>query len=277
MGFTTNLIIWDCSEFIAEILALFIAYKVNISKSPQITSLLVGCFMISISLTYTTPRAESQTQVTNIKYPYHALISLFVFSALTLFHFIRNAIVLMDHNILIPCDAINIHTTFSNQSETSSSEKKPKFQWRESIIEMIYFVSFFLESSMIGLHYGSLKSIISTGDQVLAIIRFIEYGILGCYFLKCHFSKTAYWIFSIIFSITVPIFSVLGVYVTRVVALKHLYSAASSLMIGIYLYLGSSEIHSAFSNIGTSLIKLIVCVIISLSFAPLIRIIGYTL
>ena len=275
MHFSNDLIVWSTLEFIISIAGLFVAYKINFNKSIELVSVVIAGFLISISLVYTLPRAESQMKVTEIKYPYHALISLSTFIILTLYNFIKDALVLMDDNILIPCDAINLHTTLTIHQDRIPSNKS-HFRLKDHVIDLVYFIVFFFESIMIGMHYGSIPSL-ATGDQLLVIIRFVEFGILGRFFIKCNFSRFVYWTLSLLYSIIVPISAILGCAYPHFPGFKHLYCIASSLMFSVYLYVGASEIQNGFSGSLNTSYAIIIGLLISLAFPLLVRIGGNTL
>ena len=227
-------------SLVLNILSLLFSYLFNYDSFPELFNLISGSFLLSLSFVQILPAA---THLIETEYPFQSLTIIATFSFLTLFNFIRDALSLMDENVLLPYDAINVQSSFTNSqdnSNSSSQRRKGKFLLKENFCEVFYYTVFIIQSIATGfvLKDMTLRKIIA-----VFIFRVIEYIILGKVMRRMKISKRGYIILSIIASIFQPLFVMLPIRIPSNI-FKWINGITSSVLYGTYFFFATIDINS---------------------------------
>ena len=248
-------------SLVLNFLSLLFSFLFNYDAKPEFFNLISGSFLLSLSFVQILPAA---THLIETSYPFQSLTIIITFTFLTLFIFIRDALALMDDNVLLPCDAINIQSTFTGNGDSSISSlsrEKTKFVFKEHFSEIFYYIVFVLQSIPTGfvIRDMSIRKIIA-----VLIFRVLEYIILGKIMRKMKLSNTFFWILGAIVSIIEPIVVVIPVTIPSLI-LKWINGISSSILYGTYIFFATMDINSGVNV--TSYDNLVIATIIIGGFA----------
>ena len=224
-------------SLVINFLSMTFSYLFNFDAEPELINLLSGSLLISTSLFQIFP---ASVEFISTGYPYYALIMVITFAFLTLFNFIRDAISLMDDNVLIPCDAINLQATFTDYDQSNSAAKsQQKFVFKENFVECFYYFVFVLESFPCG---NAICNMSPEKAMFKLVSRIFEFIILGKILRKMNLSSKMYWLLSSIACIIQPITMFISVD-KHSTEIRWVYLSFSSTLFGTYLFFAAKSIN----------------------------------
>lgn len=231
-------------SLVGKIISCIIGIFLGKDSISDLVDLAVGGGMTAISLVHLLPRAEDFISGT---YPIAALVAIVIFALLTLFVFIRDSMALMDDNILTAYEAVNVHTTSNTDLLNEQLHTRtPDFDFLECLPTAILYVAAILNSVASGLLLGSvLDPEVLNKNAVLHIaVAVVEFIAIAKYLNALPLPRFIYWVLAIIAALAETVVLVTPIHGISIDFMKQLLGYTSAVLIGVYIFMGSSCIHN---------------------------------
>lgn len=274
--------------FIAHLLGSIIGSRIKSKCYSFLIDLFCGCFLLSVSLNHI--YHISASDIIFKTYPYQSLISIIIFSFLTLLYFIRDSTSIIDESMLVKYDTTGSSVRDNHQYTLNSTEiqqifqndlishnnakennvdtqfHKPKFRFLDQFPLLLYYIISLESVISFGIYLSTYnKSQLNHNCPYFLGFRLIESIILSILLSRVPISKIIFWIMIITFSI----FSFFILIAnesssTKTISMiNHIYRFSFSFLLGIYFYFGSLLLHNGFSNSSNSLFFSLLVIILS--------------
>jgi hypothetical protein len=209
----------------------------------------VGGALISIAFVHVLPRAED---FVSSSYPFASLVALIVFGAVTMLTFVRDAIALMDENILnatdIPSPQSHAQAEFLNDPP---GESTPRLPIAEYIPTIILYVAVFVDSVATGLVLAITDvETVNLIAPVQVSVRFLEFLVVGRYLMGIPARSQVYWVFGVLISLgaSIPIAVPVNEDWNRL-TIEKFAGYTSAVVFGLYVFFGALSFHGGFEGI----------------------------
>lgn len=228
--------------FVLKLIAFSIVFFLRHRPDSEVIDVTVGAGLTAISLVHILPRAEDFIAG---EYPFAALVALVVFTFLTLFTFIRDSLGLTDDTILTTdCDAINRHTTVNVNllSGRDANESETKFVFAENV--PVIFLSLASVSTSIAaglLLSGTTLHELQVESPHFAI-AFLEFIAIARYIALMPIRAWIFWLSAVVLSVIESSLMMSPIENLRRKTLIQYSGYSSSILLGVYLFLGSVAI-----------------------------------
>ncbi|OHT01181.1 hypothetical protein TRFO_32128 [Tritrichomonas foetus] len=256
--------------FLIHIIGSYLGFKIKSEKFDDLIELFIGSFLISFSITCIIPKAELSMSGS---YPYASLISLSIFTILTLYNFLHESIALMDENILMTCDVIHSPSASLNEYTPISQNDQQKFHFWDNLATIFYYVIYCIYIIIVSLYHSSLDNIEELNSIIPFILTFrlFEAFTMSKFLQKMSIKKFTLMLLSLISSI-LPVLMLIP---TNIKNIDNILGSAMALILGVYMYFGAMSIQNGMSkqprNLSIAAVVLlstfvIVCTIQTLDF-----------
>jgi len=243
----SSIVYWIIASIFGLFIAIFLVSRINIEANYELVDLSLGSLVISVGFVYLLPQAEEDIIG---KYPYAGLILISVFAMLTLISFIRDALSLMDENILTPMDVSKLQKSLISDASASflASPSEHQFRILDHIPEILFWIVIILVSSFTGIDIHMQKKALYK-DFAYILIRMIEFAVLSRQLLNLKRSSAAFWVLALIPSLFSPLFALMPLsYSTHISRIKNFSGIVSSILLGIYFYIGAKGINTGLTT-----------------------------
>ena len=285
-------VLYFFSFLISHILGSFIGYRIKPVKYSYLIDLFCGSFLLSLSLNHIYKIADSVTY--SKSYPYQSMISIIIFSFLSIFSFLRDSASTIDESMLLKYDTTGssirdnqqytlntaeCHQLFTNELGLANPPKinpeptlnhKPKFRLLDNLPLLIFYLISFESSISLGFYISTYtKDQLNQNCPYFVVFRFFESIILSIFLAKIPFPQ-------IIFLIMIILYSLFSFFViisnNPSSTINNFYKLSYSFLLGSYFYFGLLFLHNGISESSKSFIFSLIILVFAFAFPYLLTV-----
>lgn len=268
---------------ISHIVGSIIGNRIKPKNYSFLIDLFCGSFLLSFSLNHIYNVADSESCFKS--YPYQSLISIIIFSFLTLFSFIKDSTNFIDESMLLRYDTTGSsirdnqqytlnttdgHQFYPSELDLANTPKennapvqnhKPKFRLLDNLHILIFYLISFISSISFGLYLSTYtKDQLNQNCPYFIVFRFFESIILSVLLSRMPVSQIIFWAMIILHSLF-SFFIIISNKSSSII--NYFYRISYSFLLGCYFYFGSLLLHNGISDSSKSFIFSLLIIIFS--------------
>lgn len=268
---------------ISHVVGSIIGNRIKSKNYLFLIDLFCGSFLLSLSLNHIYNVTDSRSCFKS--YPYQSLISIIIFSFLTLFSFIKDSTSFIDESMLLRYDTTGSsirdnqqytlnttegHQFYPNELDLATTPKenntpvqnhKPKFRLLDNLHILIFYLISFTSSISFGLYLSTYtKDQLNQNCPYFLVFRFFESIILSVLLSRMPISQIIFWAMIILYSLF-SFFIIISNNSSSII--NYFYRISYSFLLGCYFYFGSLLLHNGISDSSKSFIFSLLIIIFS--------------
>jgi hypothetical protein len=260
-------LIYAALSLVSKVAAFVLSIWLHQTDLVDLIDLAIGGVFMSSGFIYVLPRATSRIPSA---YPFASLVAVVVFTALTMFCFVRDSIALMDENILATCDAFAPPTTTDQLTNSPAVDQGPTFLIADYIPTIVLYVAVVLDAVACAVMLVT-DDADGLGDRtgVLIATQFIEFVGVGTYLVRLPIHPAIFWFFVLFAALSSSV--VIGLPLREWSPTRYLAGYASAVVLGTYIFLGSIAVHTGLAQSNRHVIVASGTLLLSLAIPAAIR------
>jgi hypothetical protein len=260
-------LIYGLISLVSKVAAYVLAIWLNQTALVDLIDLAIGGVFMSSGFIYVLPRATSRIPSA---YPFASLVAVVVFTALTMFCFVRDSIALMDENILATSEAFAPASLQQQLTTKPEPDPGPSFLIADYIPTIVLYVAVMLDAVACAIMLASLD-VDSLNDRmgVLIATQFIESIGVGTYLVRLPMPPAIFWFLVLLSALSSSI--VMGLPLTEWSHARYLAGYASASVLGTYVFLGSIAVHNGLAQSRRHVLVAAGTLLISFAIPPAMR------